>query len=215
MTEALPLALAIAASPVPVIPVLLLLLTPRALATAGSFLLGWAAGVGAVTAVAALVAEAVESSQESATWASWARIVLGVALVGYGVRQWVTRSDASGELPGWMRSVQDASPAAALRLGLLLSAANPKILLMAAAGGLAIGGSGLTGTAEALAVVGFTLVGSLSVGVPVLLYALLGGRVLGPLGRARDWLELHHGAVMAVVLVVIGLALTAKGIRGL
>jgi predicted phage tail protein len=51
--------------------------------------------------------------------------------------------------------------------------------------------------------------------VPVLGYAALGDRVLRPLGAAKDWLATHNAAVMAVVLVVLGIALVANGIQGL
>ncbi len=43
--EVTPLALGVALSPFPVVPAVLLLSTPRAKATAGAFLAGWAAGI--------------------------------------------------------------------------------------------------------------------------------------------------------------------------
>lgn len=43
--EVTPLALGVALSPFPVVPAILLLFTPRAKATAGAFLAGWAAGI--------------------------------------------------------------------------------------------------------------------------------------------------------------------------
>ena len=36
-----------------------------------------------------------------------------------------------------------------------------------------------------------------------------------PLDRLRDWLERQHAALVAVILVVIGLMVLYKGIRGL
>ena len=114
-----------------------------------------------------------------------------------------------------MRSISTATPAAGFRLALLLSVANPKVLLLAAAGGLVIGSDDFTARGDVLAVLAFTLVASVSVAVPVLAYTLLGDRVLQPLGVARDWLVRNNAAVMAVVLVVIGLLLLQKGITDL
>ncbi|MFC6236432.1 GAP family protein [Longivirga aurantiaca] len=214
MGEVLPLAIGIAASPFPVIPVILLLFTDRARAAAWSFLSGWLVGVGGTAAVFVLLAEVVDQSSDTPEWASWLRIVGGVALVAYGVKQWVGRGHHS-EQPAWMRQISGASPRAAFRLALLLSAANPKVLLLAAAAGLAIGADDFTARGDVVAVVLFTLVASVSVAIPVLAYTLLGERVLRPLGVARDWLVRNNAAVMAVVLVVIGLLLLQEGITSL
>jgi hypothetical protein len=56
-------------------------------------------------------------------------------------------------------------------------------------------------------------VAAVSFAVPVLLFLVLAERVLRPLGVAKEWLRAHHAAVMAVVLVVIGIAVRLKGIR--
>jgi len=214
MGEILPLALGIAASPFPVIPAILLLFTDRARAASWAFLLGWLVGIGVSTGVFVLLAEVVDQTQETPTWAAWLRIVAGVALVAYGARTWFGRKAAS-EQPAWMRSISTATPATAFRLALLLSAANPKVLLLAAAAGLVIGSDDFTAHGDVVAVVVFTLVAAVSVAVPVLAYTILGDRVLGPLGVARDWLERNNAAVMAVVLAIIGLLLLQKGVLSL
>ena len=104
---------------------------------------GWFVGVGGAAAVFVLLAEVVDQSSDTPEWASWLRIVGGVALVAYGVKQWFDRH-AEAEQPAWMRSISTASPSRAFRLALLLSAANPKVLLLAAAAGLVIGSDDFT-----------------------------------------------------------------------
>jgi len=214
VTDVLPFAVGIAVSPFPIIPVILLLFTRRALATSSSFLAGWVIGIVTATTVFVLLAEVLEDRDYTPTWASWARIVLGIALVVLGVLEWLNRR-AKDEPPAWMQSIEAATPRRALRLGFLLSAANPKILLLAAAAGLAIGAE----TASPVAVVGsvvlFTVVAASTVAVPVLLYSILGDRILPPLGTAKNWMQENNAAVMAVFLAVIGLLLLAKGISDL
>lgn len=214
MIAALPMALGIALSPFPVVPAILLLFTARPRATAGSFLLGWLLGVGTATGVAVLLADLVAAVETTPTWVSWARLVLGVLLVAYGVRQWFGRG-GEAEPPGWMRTLQDATPRRALGLGLVLSLANPKILLLAVAGGLTVGAETVGPVAEVLAVLAFTAVASLTVAAPLAAYVVGGSRVLEPLARMRDWLERNNDAVMAVVLVVLGALLAVKGVQGL
>lgn len=214
MADLLPLAIAVAASPFPVIPVILLLLTPRAVANAGAFLAGWWSGIVAGTTAFVLLSSVVEGFDEPPTWVAWARVVLGAALVMLGVRQWSTRRERP-EAPAWMRSIEGSTPAASARLGVLLSAANPKILLLSAAAGLSIGAADETVAATAVTVAVFALVGSLSVALPLVAHVTLGDRARVPLERARDWLTRNNATVMAVVVIVIGAALLTKGIGGL
>jgi hypothetical protein len=53
------------------------------------------------------------------------------------------------------------------------------------------------------------------VAVPVLGYAVAGDRLDEPLARLKEWLERHNAALVAVILVVIGLLVLYKGIHGL
>ena len=85
VSDLVPLVIGILASPFPVIPVILLLLTPRATANAVSFLGGWAAGVAAGTALFVGLATVIDGFEETPTWVSWARVLLGGVLVVVGV----------------------------------------------------------------------------------------------------------------------------------
>lgn len=212
--ELLPLGLAIAASPFPVVPAILLLFTARPKAAGLGFLTGWVAGILTATVVFVALATVVELADEPPVWASWVRVVLGVSLLALGTRQWVRRA-AREEVPAWMRSIDAATPRRAVRLGILLSAANPKVLLLAAAAGLVIGSASLTTTEVVTATGVFTAVASSTVALPLLAYVVAGQRVLAPLGRARVWLQDNSAAVMAVVIWVIGALLVVKGVRGL
>ncbi|WP_053645527.1 GAP family protein [Streptomyces sp. XY431] len=211
--EVVPLATGIALSPVPVVPAIFLLFTPRPRAAAGMFLAGWVAGILAVASALAALAVFVEAHEETPTWASWAKTGLGTVLLLAAVRQW--RSGAANGTPGWMRTLTDATPAKALRLGVLLSGVNPKVVLMSAAAGLAIGAAELGSLRTVASVAVFTALSATTVALPLLLHLAAGERVLVPLGRVRTWLELHNGAVTAVVLAVIGVLLVLDGVSGL
>lgn len=210
----LPIALAIAASPFAVIPAILLLLTPRPRPTAGGFLGGWALGVATGVTVSLLLADLLGGLGSTPAWTTWARVVLGIVLVAYAVKLWLTRAEAA-ELPAWMRSIQDATPGRAARLGLVLSTANPKVLLLAVAGGLSIGSEVDGAGPQGVAVLVFTLVASSTVAAPLLAHVLAGERALAPLRRMNGWLERNHAAVMAVVVLLIGALLLVKGLQEL
>jgi threonine/homoserine/homoserine lactone efflux protein len=207
-------AIGIAASPFPVIPAILLLLTPRATANAASFLGGWAAGVLVATTAFVLLESVIELAEDTPTWVSWARVALGLALVVLGVRQWLSRREEQ-PAPAWMQSLESASPGSAARLGIFLSLANPKILLFCAAAGLGIGASSVTGVSAGVTVVLFALAASVSVALPLLAHLVLGDRATTPLRQANDWLSEHNATVMALVLLVIGALVLSKGVSGL
>ena len=206
------IALGIAASPFPIIPAILLLFTLRPRTTAGGFLLGWILGIVVATVTFAAVASFMEPRDETPTWVSWTRLSLGFVLILLGVRQWATRREKASA-PAWMRAINDATPVRALRLGLLLSGANPKVLLLTAAGGLEIESTGLSRTGTVVTIALFAAVAASTVSIPLVLHAVMGERMLGPLSKAKDWLELHNAAVLAAVITVIGVYLTVKGLR--
>ena len=131
-----------------------------------------------------------------------------------GVRQWRSRHEEQ-PAPAWMQSLESATPRSAARLSVLLSLANPKILLFSAAAGMTIGAAETTGTESVVAVVVFALAASVTVALPVLAHVVLGDRATAPLRRANDWLTENNATIMAVVLLVIGALVLGKGVSGL
>ena len=107
------------------------------------------------------------------------------------------------------------NPAKALVLGVLLSAVNPKNLLMAASAGLVVGGAGLT-IGELIAVFAvFTVIAASTVLVPVIAYLAASAKMAAPLERLRVWLVDNNATIMAVLLLVIGVSVIGKGIGSL
>ena len=215
MEEALLAAVGIAASPFAVVPAVLLLFAARPGACSAGFAGGWAVGVGAVTLLAVVLADVLTLPDAPPTWVSWARVALGVLLVGYGTLKLVRRPDAEPEVPGWMRSLEEATPGSALRFGVLASGPNPKVALLAVAGGFSLGADTDGLGRELGLVVAFTAVATSTAVVPVLAHLAYGQRALRALGRVKDWLVAHLDAVLGAVLVVIGLALLWKGVGAL
>lgn len=214
IVDVLPMALGIALSPFPVIPAIMLLLTPRPVPVSSAFVAGWLVGVGLATSAFVALASVLDRADDQPGWVAWVRVGIGLALVALGVRQWLTRH-ARTKTPAWMASLESPSVGSAAKLALLLSVANPKILLLAGAAGVTIGSDEPGVSVAAVVVVVFTLLASVSVALPLASYLVAGERVLGPLRKARDWLQTNNSAVMAVVITVIGVLVLVKGVRGL
>jgi threonine/homoserine/homoserine lactone efflux protein len=209
--EALVAALGIAVSPFAIIPAILLLFSARPGSTSGAFGAGWFAGIAVVTLVAVLLGDLITLPDAAPRWATYTRIGLGALLVLVGLSKFVRRGGEAKQ-PAWLTTLETATPRSAARFGLIGSAANPKVALLAVAGGFALGADLHGLLQEVAAVVGFALVAASTALLPALAFAVRGERVLGPLGVAKDWLVSRIDVVMSVILVVIGLVLLTKGV---
>ncbi|MCW2687718.1 MAG: hypothetical protein JWR37_2608 [Mycobacterium sp.] len=214
LTELIPLALVVALSPLSIIPAVLVLHTPRPKPTGFAFLAGWLVGLAALTAIFVVVSSLLGGLDKAPRWASWLRIVVGVALIVFGISRWLTRK-RSDHSPAWLRSLTTIGPGRALVTAAALVVINPKVLFICAAAGLAIGSAGLGSTGAWIAVLYYVAVAASTVAIPVLAVAVSGDRLDGPLARLKDWMEKHNAALVAVILVVIGLLVLYKGIHGL
>ena len=216
LTTLIPLALVIAVSPLSIIPAVLVLQASRPRPTGLAFLGGWFVGLAALTAIFVASSGALEGlhPKNPPTWASWLRIVLGVALIAYGVYEWLHRHGHT-ESPKWMRSFTTLTAPRAAAAGLVLTVIRLEVLIMCGLAGLAIGGSGL-GVADnwAVAVI-FVAVAASTVAVPILAYAAAGHRLDDPMARLKDWMEKNNAALLAAILVLIGLMVLYNGAHAL
>jgi threonine/homoserine/homoserine lactone efflux protein len=216
--EILPLAVGIAISPIPIIAAILMLLSPKAKGTSLGFLFGWLVGIIAAIVIFTLLSSVLAQPADGpSTLASVIKIVLGALLLLLAVKQWRNRP-AKGEqaaLPKWMAAIDTMTPAKALVLGFLLAAVNPKNLLMAASAGLVVGGASLS-LGQTIAVIAvFTVIAASTVLGPVIAYLAASAKMAEPLERLREWLVDNNAAIMAVLLLVIGVSVVGKGIASL
>ena len=112
LTELIPLALVVALSPLSIIPAVLVLHTPRPRPTGLAFLVGWLIGLAVLTTIFLEVSSLAGGlGNKPPGWASWLRIVVGAALIVFGIYRWLTRK-RSAHTPGWMKSLSTITPAA-------------------------------------------------------------------------------------------------------
>ena len=217
ISAVLTFAIGVAISPVPIIAVILMLFSQRARVNGPAFLLGWVVALAALSTVVYVVSHDgnVATSSTAADSVSWGKIVLGVALLALARRNWRKRPAPGDqpEMPKWLATVQSVSPVKAFGLAVVLAAVNPKnlILTLGAVTGLAqVPGLSTSDAVVSLAV--FVVIASLTIAGPVL-YALFGGeRAQASLNSAKAWLTTHDAAVMAVLFLVFGVDLIAKGL---
>jgi threonine/homoserine/homoserine lactone efflux protein len=214
--EVLGLAAGVAVSPLPIVAMILLLATPRGRVNGILFGAGWLAGLALLGAAVLLIAgpSAASSGGEPAAWVGWLKLLLGVLALLLAVRQWRSQpaEGAEPEMPKWMAGLDRLQPGAALGLGALLAAANPKNGALTIAAAASIAGAGLPGGEQALTLAVFVLIGSVGVLAPLVLYLAAGERAAKTLDGWKTWATDHNAAVMAVLFGVFGVKLVGDGI---
>ena len=216
ISEVLTFAIGVAISPIPIIAVILMLFSRRARVNGPVFLLGWALALAVVSTAVYLLAD--QSSPTTSSSAndsiSWGKIVLGVLLLLLAVRDWRNRPtrDAQPEMPKWMAGVDTLSPAKAFGLGLLLAGVNPKNLILTLGSAVGLAQLNLSTTDVVVSLIVFVALASLTIAGPVVYYLLGGEKAKTELDELKGWLAAHNAAVMAVLFLVFGVDLIAKGI---
>jgi Sap, sulfolipid-1-addressing protein len=216
LTKLIPLGLVIALSPITVIPAVLVLHAPRPRPAGLAFLGGWVVGLAALTAACAEASGLLEGLRPatSPTWVSWLRVVFGLALIGFGVFSWLTRHRHT-KTPAWLRSFSKLTPLRAGLTGAALAPLRPEVLVLCAAAGLAIGTERLSTPASLVVGAVFVVLSASTVALPILAFVGAGDRLDDTLERLKAWMEENHCAMMAVILIVIGLIVLYNGIHAL
>ena len=216
--DVLPLAVAIAIFPVPIIAVVLMLGSDRGQVKALAFVLTWFAGLTAVGAIVLALTGVAHGSDagEPATWTAVLLLGLGVLLLVLAVRQWRSRPRAGEEtpLPAWMRTLDDFTVAKAGGAGIALSALNPKNVVLVVAAAAEIDAVGIPAGRQIAVLLAFVLVASVGVLAPLVLSVAFGDRSRAWLDALRGWLARHNPAIMSVLFLVIGAKLVGDALAG-
>ncbi len=216
--QVLPLAIAAAISPIPIIGVVLMLVTPRARSNGLMFVVGWLVGLAAVGTIGLTVASAASASDNGSpsSGADTFQIVLGALFLIFALRQWRKRPKAGSEeeMPKWMSAVDHFTPLKAAAMGVVLSAVNPKNLLLTLAAATSIASTNISGADQVVAFVIYALIATIGVAAPVVVYFTMGKRAAPILDNVKTWLAHNNAAIMAVLFLVIGAKVLGQGIAG-
>jgi hypothetical protein len=217
--EMLPLAIGIAISPIPIIAIILMLITPKARSNGLAFLGGWLLGLAVVGTIVLIVANTagIATSSGPSRTVSLIKLLLGLLLLVAAWRQFGKRPKPGEEapMPKWMRALDGFTPTRSLAIGALLSGVNPKNLILNATAAAGIAQAGLSGVQQAVVLILLIVVGSLGIIAPVGVYFAMGDKAAPVLDGWKTWLAANNATVMIVLFVVFGVSLIGKGIGGL
>ena len=211
-------AIGVAISPIPIIAVILMLFSKHAKRNGIAFVLGWICGLAAVGIVILVFVKPTSISDDGPTTAgSVIALILGVLLLGLAWRNWRKRPKKGEEAPEpkWMAGIDAFTAPKAFGLAVVLSAANPKNLLLAILAAVSIVGAGLSGAENAVVWTIFVVIATVTVLAPLLFLVLAPHKAQHVLTTWKEWLSQNNAVVMAVLLLVIGAKLLGNGVGGL
>ncbi|MFG1815434.1 GAP family protein [Kribbella sp. NPDC049174] len=213
----LPQAMAIALSPVPMICIVLVLMSPRPVRAGLSFAVGWVGALAiAVGLVAWLTDTVAEDNGEAARdGVDLLQLAVGVLFAVLAVRYWRRRPEpgAPPPRPAIVDRIVTMSALGLVLTGAGAVLANFKNLPLVLSAGSYIGGAGL-GTASAIgAVVVFVVVASLTVLVPLLAIAVTGAeKSARTLKSVETWLLTNLNTITIVLLTVLSAVMIGNGL---
>jgi hypothetical protein len=203
--------LGVAVSPIATVSVLFLLTCERAAAMGSCFAARWVAGVAVLAAVAAVLVEPAGVSSGRPIWITVFDVVVGA---GYLLAAAAVARSRSGQSPSGaiVSRVDGVTPSGAVRLGVVVSAANPKVLALSLGAALAIAADGGASASFAEGAALFTVLGTFAVAVPLGAYfAVPSSRPA--LTRARVWIARHEKPVLTLLGLAIGMVFLLDGLR--
>jgi len=213
------LALGAAASPLPVVAVLIILITKRARLGSLVAAVCWVLGNALLITMTVVFAGSIPEPRSGTDlwWEGIFTVLLGLGLVVMGVmsRRGRRNSPQPEAPPTWVNSVDHLSPGGAGLVTFSNATTSPKNLALAIAAGRIISRSGLSVTAMTSAAILYVAVASLSIVIPVVLYFVGGDRSVAMLKSWRDSVTEHAAAVMEITLLVLGIGLSIRGLYNL
>lgn len=208
----MPIAVAIAVNPVPIIAALVMPATRRPL-------LNWAAYVAALVLVMAVFGAGVLLLFHGAALSGgtathrvlqWVWLAIGVGFLIAFVWVWSRRPPLEGAEPKWMQRVGQLGPLGAAGVGVMLvnyeleGPALTDILASQVSRGEAF-----------MALALFILIACSTPAAPLGAYAAAPVRFSRPLARGKAWLSRHDRPILLVVFAAVGVYYAVKGVRGL
>jgi hypothetical protein len=215
MGEIVVYAIGVTISPVPVAASIVVLTGRHALANGASFLVGWALGVFSAATLLVVLVNRAGISDADPLWIAIPEIVLGLAFVAASLTLWARGRNRSERAVPWLDAADALTRPRSAGLGLLLSAANPKVVALALGAALALAETKANSATTVQAVLLFTAIGVVGVALPLALRVLFPSRAARLLARLRAWLGKHETAILVPLGLVIGAVFLQGGVASL
>lgn len=214
-----PLALGVAISPLPIVGMLVLLLTKGARRNSLVMLAFWVLGnmllIGIAIAFAGRLPQPRHGMDLPAEWL-FASFV-GLALIAMAAISWFGRKDKpqGGEPPVWITRVDNLTPWGGAVIAFSNATTSPKNLALTITAGLAIARASSSPVEIGSSAAAYVAIASTLLVIPVVFYFVGKDRSVAVLTRWKANITAHASAFIEIVLLVIGIAMTVRGLSNL
>ena len=210
--------LGVAASPLPIVAVLIILLTKRARVGSLVFASAWVVGNALAITLAIIFAGKVAAPHGLDLPAEgFAAVLLGFGLI---VTAWLARrgrhrTEDPAAVPGWVNAVDGLSPVGGAVVAFSNALTSPKNLALAITTGIAIQSALPPGAERLSAGLLYVAIASLAIVTPVALYIVAGDRADATLSRWKRNVTARAAVIVELTLFVIGIGLALRGVYNL
>ena len=217
--EILPLAVALAAGPLPIIAIMLILVSEDARAKGIGFVFGRIAGLALILAVGLVLFTMIDDPAlahrgHPRPAMSVARIVIGALLIVLAYRMWRRRNEPAKQSL-LTRRIDGLTAKGSIGLGLMVSVVDPASISLGFLSGVDIAAARLPVPTAVIVAAAFVVLSTLSITVPLAGYLAGGQAARARLVSVKGWLQSNEKAVMMVLFLLIGAMLIGRGIRDL
>ncbi len=210
----LPMAFGIAASPSPMIAILILLMTRRATANAGYFLTGWLTGLLLVGILTLYGSSLLRDPSGGSGNSGSIRIILGAVFLALAVviaRQ-IPRRGEEPAPPAWLDKLDQFGFPQSFAFGFFFAVPNVKNASLVVTGMTEILPFQLGVSARIIVLILFCLIASIGVLAPPVIYLLMRGRAASVFGVMKSWLIRHRALILFLILLVFGALWLVQGL---
>lgn len=210
------MAIGLALSPLPLIAIFMLLMTPHAKQNGIAFLVGWFFGIILICLSVILIPDSINTTWKTANTSGNMQVVFGILMfVGaILVKQKGSKRKDPIKVPKIFKSIDKFGVKRSLSLGFLLSSLNIKNLALAVAGAIqiktVINGSYFESFTT---IVLFSIISSLTIITPVCIYIFSQEKMDRLFMNWRNWLIRNQSLILVFVLVFFGGILIYLGLK--
>lgn len=213
----LPVATAIALSPLPIIAVVLIAGSAGARIAGPMYLVGWVVGLVALAIASAAITHLVgDIGPRGEIVLDWLSVLLGGLLLWAAANKWKTRPQGAEEpvTPKWLDALRQARPAVALLWGATMAVVNLKHVGLVLAAMASLAYVPLTSGEMILSTLLLVALSTVPVAAVVLASVVAGEATAPFLASVEEFLLRNNEVIVMTVLGLIGMVVLGQGLSG-
>jgi hypothetical protein len=213
INHSLPMAFGIAASPSPIIAIMILMMTSRAKSNAITFLIGWISGLMLVGLIVIFLPGLLGGAFKSSHNTGFIRIILGsfFLILSFFVARQIPPKGQKAAPPRWLEKLDSFSFRESFAFGFFFSVPNIKNASLVVAGMTTVVNQELDMGQKVIISILFCLVASLGVLIPPGIYLLFQTKAEHLFGTLKRWLISKRALILFLILIIFGVLWIYQG----